>query len=402
MWNLTKEAQAKFLHSHLLPIPKNEQEWEYEFANAKEEGIDLNKQLKEQLENVKDALLKVLPSRFVPYIENRTLNQPTLSKEITEDYLQWIREGEKEFGTVLNAAYENTKKTIPFLPENVQEIFNESLHDSQIVRIEREGHQLHLYLNTEGGFTPKAMVQLIFKDIDLEKSDEPLQTGQWYIYNELIKTENGIAFRVLFDCPNTEWTIEMKDIDAKYYYRPVNYVMLKDEGRIAEKDFYEYISELNKEHDYMLITPNVEIPIKDFTQNSPYILLDEGSLEFKENKLLVLINHEKFEYDLTEQSVIQFIYTNVYENPYARFSEPIPEEELEEAVFSNDLELQVRAWNTMHANPENLKDTINRILLKINIADENETTLWVFINHFYKHNILTEQVIEKFKEIIEK
>ncbi|RKJ07721.1 DUF4085 family protein, partial [Butyricicoccus sp. 1XD8-22] len=185
--------------------------------------------------------LTVLPSRFIPFVEDGTLNQPTLPKSVREDYLQWMRECDKEFEEILATAYENTKSTIPYLSENVQEVFNDSLHDSIIERIERENQNLHIFLNAEGGFTNKTIIHFIFKDVLREESDEPLQIGQWFIYNELKKTDKGFAFRVLLDCPDSEWTIEAQNIDASYYYRPVNYAKLRDERRIMDKSIEEYI-----------------------------------------------------------------------------------------------------------------------------------------------------------------
>jgi hypothetical protein len=62
----------------------------------------------------------------------------------------------------------------------------------------------------------------------------------------------------------------------------------------------------------------------------------------------------------------------------------VPLENLEVAALSDDLELQVRAWNTMYANPIELADTINRVLLKFEITEENEMMVIVYASHFYK------------------
>ncbi len=121
--------------------------------------------MKEELDEVKEELLHVLPSRFIPYLENGTLNQPTLPKTIREDYLQWMREADKEFEQVLDAAFERTKQAVPFLSTAVQDVFAESLHDSTIERIEREGDTLHLYVNTDGGFSSKSLIHFIFKGV---------------------------------------------------------------------------------------------------------------------------------------------------------------------------------------------------------------------------------------------
>ncbi len=87
MWNLTTQAKEAFLKHNLLPIPETDSDWESTLREAKEEGEDLPARLKEELEDIKAELLTVLPSRFVPYLENGTLNQPSLPKSVREDYL---------------------------------------------------------------------------------------------------------------------------------------------------------------------------------------------------------------------------------------------------------------------------------------------------------------------------
>jgi hypothetical protein len=79
----------------------------------------------------------------------------------------------------------------------------------------------------------------------------------------------------------------------------------------------------------------------------------------------------------------------------------VPLENLEVAALSDDLELQVRAWNTMYANPIELADTINRVLLKFEITEENEMMVIVYASQFYKKKILTEAVKEKYRTFID-
>ena len=95
MWNLSKEAKNKFSRYNLLPISESDHDWEIVLREANEEGEDLNTRLNEELEEVKEKLLPILPSRFIPYLKNGTLNQPTLPKAVREDYLQWMREAKR-------------------------------------------------------------------------------------------------------------------------------------------------------------------------------------------------------------------------------------------------------------------------------------------------------------------
>lgn len=398
MWNLSKKVKESYVKYNLLPIHETDQDWEIALREAKEEDEDLFGQLREELEEVKEELLDILPSRFIQFVENGTLNQPTLPKAVREDYLQWMRTKAKEFEKILDTAYEQTQKAVTFLPAEVQDVFEESLHDSTIERIERTNHTLHLYINTDGGFSSKSLIHFIFQHVLDEVSDEPLQVGQWLVYNELKKTEDGFAFRVLFECPDAEWTIKMKNLDAKYYYRPVTYTRLSDEGALDEISFAEYVAQLNRKHNYWLITPHLTCEIKSF---SKIILLDNGKLEFRENEFVVTNGKRSFVYQLDEYNPVHFIYTDVYEDPYEHLNEPVPIDKIEAAVFSDELEMQVRAWNTLYANAEELADIINQVLWKMTITEENELMLHTYTSHFYKEGILTEPIIEKYRTFLD-
>ncbi|MGM8215982.1 DUF4085 family protein [Bacillaceae bacterium W0354] len=397
MWNISKEAKDKFLKYNLLPIQESDHDWEISLKEAKEEGEDLITRLNEELEEVKEELLHVLPSRFIPYVENGTLNQPTLPKTVREDYLQWMKEADKEFEQVLSAAHENTVETLAYLPTTVQEVFAESLHDSMIERIERDKDTLHLYVNTDGGFSSKSLIHFIFKGVKSEDTDEPIQVGQWLIYDELQKTDDGFAFRVLFECPESQWTITMQELKAEYFFRPKEYTRLKDEEKLDDMSITEYISMLNSEYRYWFITPHIKCVIETLSEN---IKIENGTIEFKSHSMIVTVGKEHFSYDLNEYNPIQFIYTDIYEDPYAHFSEPIPIDELQEAALSDDLDLQVRAWNTLYTNPIKLADLINEVLLKMEITEENEMMLSVYASHFNNHDILKDEVVEKFRLLI--
>ena len=397
MWNLTKQAKEKFSKCNILPIPETDEEWEITLREANEDGDDLISHLEEELEETKEELLQILPSRFIPYVENGSLNLPTLPKFVREDYLQWIHEASKEFERILDAAHSQTEKAVTYLSNAVQDVFEESLHDSTIDRIEREGNSLHLYINTDGGFASKALIHLIFENVLSEVSDEPIEVGQWIVYYELQRTIEGFAFRVLFECPDVEWTITMKNLDAEFYYRPALYTLLNNEDKLEETSFGDYVAQLNPAHRFWLNTPHVTCPIQSFSET---ILLDNGKLEFTNNEMVVTVGNERFTYDLGEINPIQFIYTDVNEDPYAHLSEPMAVEEIETAALGSDLEQQVRAFNTMYANPHELVDVINRVMAKMEITEENEMLASVYANYFFENGILVEEVIEKYRSLI--
>ncbi|MDR4887707.1 DUF4085 family protein [Fredinandcohnia sp. QZ13] len=398
MWNLTKQAKEKFSTCNTLPIHESEEEWEFSLRDAKEEGEDLISRLKEELEEVKGVLLQTLPDRFLPYVKNGTLNQPTLPKSVRDDYLQWMHEADKEFEHILDAAHEQTANAVTFLSKEVQDVFEESLHDSTIERIEREGDTLHLYINTDGGFSSKALIQFTFENVMAEEFEVPLEVGHWIVYYELQKTNDGFAFRVLFECPDSEWTISMRNLEACYYYRPALYTLLHHEEKLEETPFEEYIAQLNPDDHHWLHTPHVTCAFQSIAEP---ITLENGKLEVTQNEMIVTVENKSFTYDLEEVNPIQFIYTDVYEDPYAHLDEPLPMDEIEEAALCDNLELQVRAWNTMYANPLELAEIINRVLTKMTITEENEMMASVYANHFYNEGILTKDVIEKYRSLID-
>ncbi|MBY0098101.1 DUF4085 family protein [Mesobacillus maritimus] len=397
-WNLTKEAKETFLTCNLLPIHESDEEWEITLREAEEEGEDLQGRLKADLEEVKQELLQILPSRFLHYVENGQLNQPTLPKHVREDYLQWMRARDREFERVLDAAYKQTKQAVAYLPSSVQEIFAESLHDSTIERIEREGNTLHLYLNTDGGFSTKALIHFSFKKVSSEVSDQPIEVGQWLVYNELQKTDNGFAFKILFESPEDEWTIEMEGLDARYYYRPRLFMSLRDEEKLEVTSLTAYTEQLHPDQSYWLITPDVTCAIQSLDGK---ISIENGEIEYGPSELIVTVGTERFTYDTEERNPIEYIYTDVYEDPYEQANEPVQTDELKQAALSDELKWQVRAWNTMYHQPKELADIINEILLEIQVTEENEMILSVSTNHFHSEGILTEAVIEKFKSLLE-
>lgn len=397
MWNISKEVKDEFLKHHLLPILETDEEWEMTLRAAKEEGEDLAGRLKDELAEAKEQLLHVLPSRFLPYLQDGTLNQPSLPKSVRMDYLKWVNDGYIKFEKAMSAAFENTKNALAYLPAAVQDVFEESLHDSTLSRIEREKDTLHLFIDTDGGFSSKAFIHFTFSGVSSEETDLPIQVGQWFIYDELLKTDEGFGFRVLFEAPESQWTITMKELDAEYYFRPKDYTRLRDEEKLQEISLEEYIKGLNPELRYWFITPDAVCPIQSFSKN---IDIENGSISFTEQEMVLTAEKERHVYNLNEYNPIAFIYTNKYEDPYAQLSEPLPAEEIEAAILSDDLGLQVRAWNTLYTNFHELADTINNVLKKLTITEENEMMVSIYVAQFYQEGILTEEVIRRYHAFI--
>ncbi|MFC5464095.1 DUF4085 family protein [Lederbergia graminis] len=397
-WNLSLQAKYAFEKVNILPIPETDEDWDIHMEDAKEEGMDLQASLAAELNECKEQLLQVLPTRFHPYVHDGTLNTPQLPKHVREDYLNWMQGEERKFEAVLEAAHGNKEKTLAFLPTSVQEVYEQSLHDAVIERIERDDDLLKITLNTASGFTNKAIIELTFSGILAEHSEEPIEVGQWYIYDEMIKTRNGFALRVIFESPETEWTIEAKEITADYLYRPKAYHDVAEEEDVK---FNTFLEQLNPEFNYIFITPNFKSIIKGFTKEVPYLELEDGELGIENGEVYALYSGEKISIAPSLDDCISFIYTNVYEDPYAQFHEPLPADELESAALGEDMELHTRAWNTMYENPHEFADIINRVLMKVSFSEENEMIASVLVNHFKECGVLTDETLHKYQQFVE-
>ncbi|MFJ6208327.1 DUF4085 family protein [Lysinibacillus sp. NPDC092081] len=373
-----------------LFIYESDEEWTQSLAYAKENDIDLFKEKKQELGGLRDSLMNYLPLRFQPYILDGTLNTPDVPKHVREDFLRWRNEQERLFENILDAAYDEKQKTLAYMKPKGREVFEQSLHDANIVSISRNATQVVLTLDMAGGFTAKSIISLTFNNIISEIGKIILK--QFYIYDELRKTANGFALRVIFDCPEVEWTIEAEELDAEFYYRPKTYSDFAASG-----NFSGYVQTLQLEHGLIFITPQLKKQVIGLQQHAPFLMLKNSHLY--ENEHGVFVDTIRVADKL--EDCIHFIHTDTYEDPYAHFSEPVAMQDLEEAALGTDLELKVRAWNTMYANPVQLAEKINQILMQMNPAQEDDMMQSVFIRHFNNEGILATELQAKFKDLLE-
>lgn len=294
-----------------------------------------------------------------------------------DDYIGWIREHERQFETMLERAAEGREAVMPLLSPTAQEVFQDSLHDGTIINIQRSGNDLTVMLDMEGGFTPKAIIVLKF--VNILKEEGTPEIGSWYIYDEFRKRGGKVALRVIFDCPETQWTIECETIEADYYFRPASYFE-RGEGM----DLRDYVDTLNPSYRYFFISDTI-------------VPWDLKMPTTKADGLYI----EGVKVAETAAACIKHIYCGTYEDPYAIFSVALPAEELEEAALGDDLERRVRAFNTLYDDPVPNKEIINRIFGEIEIQDENEMMILVMVNHFKELGLLDAANIEKFREVLE-
>lgn len=378
MWHLTAEARKRGDDAHLLIIHESDEEW----ANAQEE---LDEQFNRvHFEQIKELLLNNLPIEFHPYVLDGTIITQQIPKKVRAAYLHWQYTRREEFEQVMDRAYENKQQAILYLPEKVQQIFLDSLHDFRILSATYGDDSLTVTFDTSGGFSAKSYVAITLRGIDYEEGT--VEPGLFYIYDELQKTTDGIAWRVLFNS-DLEWTIGAREWDATFYFRPTAYYDFHETG-----DFAGYVQTLDGANGLHWVSPQLT---SEILSTVPFRLA-AGELRVTDG---VYIDDVRVADTLG--TCIDYIHSEVYEDPHAEFAEPVDEADLKIFALGTDLENKVRAWNTMYANPYELQDTINAILLVLNTEQEDDMLQYAYVNHFYREGILTTTVKAKFTHIIE-
>lgn len=375
--HLSREAVNRFEQVHLLVIHEEESDWESEFEYAQEVGIDLIAEKKQELAQMRDAVLNVVPARFHAAVLDDSIYLPGVDPALRDDYLQWQKAASEEFEKILEGAANNKEKTLPYLQEKAREVFSESLHDAQVFKVEEHGQDRRVYFDTTGGFTTKAVV--ILKFIGVTKLEGQWEENLWYVYDELEKVASGVAFKLITNWPE-EIYLECETINAAYYYYPKAHYEVDHAVSWAE-----YSSMLNEEARYFWIDANgvEEVSYNHLKEVDGQVVLDGRVLA-----------------DTVEEA-IQHLYTDIYEDPYAHFSEPVPADEIMDAVLSEDTELRIRAWNTMYAQAKELAPIINNLLARLTVSDEDEMMLYVFVRHFNSEGILSEDNQAKYRAVLE-
>lgn len=351
MFFLTRESQEIFNAAYTYPF---EEQFDAEFEEH------LYEQLAEYME--------VLPDPFQEGITKRTLFR---NKVLMKEFEKWCSSTVEQITSKSNAIYEKRKAIVEGFHPSAQAIFSQSLHDGKILKAEQQNDTFTLLLDMRGGFTVESIVELVFHGAQIEG-----ELKGYYVYDELIKTENGYGLRVLSSVgsPYAEWTIFFKEVTANYLYRPAVYV---EPGEIATWD--AYVTALNPDDQY-------------------YILKDMRIVGF-DLASLSQTEHGIFAGDIlfgdTFEEAKERIYCATYEDPYAHFSEPIPIDELLAALFDTDQTIRVRAFNTIFALGEEVAAIVNAALRKANVSEEDDMYFGIIASHFDGLGCLEEDVKRK-------
>lgn len=239
-------------------------------------------------------------------------------------------------------------------------------------------------------------IYLQFYGVSDETSNEPLTEEERVIYYEMQHVNDAYYFRMVTD--ELEWTVAFTDLTAYFYFRPAIYTQLDIEDKLEVLAPLEYLQQLNPEQNYWLITPEFEQKIT-FTNGE--LDIERGKLEITEEFLKIIDNGKEYIYPIEEYKLAEFIYTDIYENPEEFLEEVLPAAEIMPAIFGENTQLQIQAWNTMYSNPLAYKEEINQVLDKIQLTEENEMLLSIYIEHFKEYSILKSSILAKFKGLLE-
>jgi len=265
-------------HSGLLAIPESDEEWEDFIKSFEEEGEDVYEYLKEDLLQMKNKLLQVLPERFHPYVNDGTINQPSLDSRVRKELLVWIEGKERLTEKVMEEAKEYLESIREQLPASLVNIVEEGLHDAQVQHIFRKDRCIRMTLNGDGSFSNASSIVIEMNDIVTETFDQPVTEGMYWLYEEADVSEHGFKLGVLFDSSN-EWVVEMKDIQMTLFYRNESIFGFEGDCVATEKEIEEAENHLQtklpKDYVSFLFTQNGGKP------NHPFILMEDKELEIE-------------------------------------------------------------------------------------------------------------------------
>ena len=381
MWHLTYTDYLRQQQANALTLPED---WDALYTYYRNDGVNPDRIHSEELALVKDELLQVLPERFIPYVEDGTINRPSLPEEVRQDFIQWQAQENAKFEELLGLTMIDFEEIKPKLEAKFAEVIEGGLHDAVITQIVDD----HIFINTEGGFTAKAFVILHLDNCTNRDGD--LQVGDTILYEETKLIDDQVALRFITN--RGEFTVQAAQIVADFYYRPMAYHELVANEVLPDVSAQTFINELDKTLEYVVIANNLALPITSFVVQGAELAQFDGGYIFKQGQaIFASINNELYELAPNELEWLSQIYTTTYVDPYAIFSEPVPSDELPAALRSTDLSLIVRAWNTLYENPTGHETLINKALIELaeNVDNENNVMLDVYVAHFDALGIIT-------------
>ncbi|WP_430476886.1 DUF4085 family protein [Bacillus cereus] len=178
----------------------------------KEIDPDHIQNLKDEVEERKEDLLNYLPEILHPYFHNNTIDSEYPPNELKKLLLEWTADYEKRMAQLDQSYLEYFNSIKKQLSPNVVQLHEASLHDSEILTVERKSEDiLSITLDCSGTFSDFDQLQVTFTGVTKCSMPENFE-GAWWLYHEMALTEGGFELGVLFDCPFVEVTICAKDV----------------------------------------------------------------------------------------------------------------------------------------------------------------------------------------------
>lgn len=178
----------------------------------KEVNPDYIQSLKDEVEERKEDLLNFLPETLHTHIHNNTIDSEYPPNELKKLLLEWTADYEKRMAQLDLSYLEHFNSIKKMLPSNVVQLHKASLHDSEILTVERNLEDiLSITVDCSGTFSDFDKLQVTFTGVTKCSMPDNLK-GAWWLYHEIELTEDGFELGMLFDCPFEEVTICAKDV----------------------------------------------------------------------------------------------------------------------------------------------------------------------------------------------
>ncbi|WAA13310.1 DUF4085 family protein [Fervidibacillus halotolerans] len=427
----TKDWYEQMQLTGMITTFETDEEWE-DFIQSFDAKKDAFEYLRCELRDEKDRLLKVLPETFHPYVHNGSINQPTLPKQIRKQLILWQKGLEEQVEKTMEDAHRHFQHIKNKLPHSFVQLMEEGLHDAQITHIFRKDDYLRLTLNSEGSFSNSAAVVLQFFGIQTETFDLPLKEGMYWLYEEVDVAKDGFKLGVLLDSL-CEWEIVAKKFQmTKYFRNEAKFGFEEDEhgnkhdinvldtfktveNRLKwkfPKAFQTFLSTFRSgkhNHPFVLLH-DVELEIETFLfideyerkgDYVPFAKCQNGVIAFHINNknIVYLDNCEQRVVAQNFENFLQNMYTKEWMDEMELAIQTVPTEQLEEAVFSNQIERNVQAWNTIIQDPASHQKLMEKALIfYLEHEDEEKQMIGqVYLNHIEENHLLRKEIIQQLK-----
>lgn len=208
----TKEWFQEMQVSGFLVFQETREDWDEILTYYREEGIDFQKTLREDLEYRKQDLLKYLPEPFHSYIHEGTLTTEYPSQKLREMVDQWTMDYNNRIEALNKEFRESYEENKGGLSENVIRFYENSLHDARLLSLERPANNVIIMnLDCKDGFAYFTNIKVTFTGVTEFSYTDSIEGG-WWLTAEIYPNENGFDYHVLLDNPLQEMKIVAVDV----------------------------------------------------------------------------------------------------------------------------------------------------------------------------------------------